>query len=144
MAELIKQFLQHYLSEKNNWKAILLQNWPTIIGNLRDRVTLEKIHDDLLVLGVCDSSWMQELYLLSPVILQTINASLDQPRIKRLRFKQIGRKKEINKKQKKQQQKKQISIELTKKEKTALETIDDQQLKKALKRFLVRCYQEKL
>ena len=143
MAKLIKQFLQHYLSEKNNWKALLLQNWSTIIGDLRDRVTLEKIYEDLLVLGVYDSSWLQELYLLSPVILQTINASLDQPRIKRLRFKQIGRKTAINKKQKKQYQKKQVNIELTKKEEKALNTIDDQQLKKALKRFLIRCYQEK-
>lgn len=143
MAAFIKQFLTSYLSQEKNWKALLLANWPTIIGNLHDRVTLEKIHDDLLVLGVYDSSWLQELYLLSPVIVQTINSNLDRPRIKRLRFKQIGRKKE-QKKSCITAKQKIVSIVLKKKEQQALETIEDKQLRDVLKKYLVRCYQEKV
>lgn len=139
----IKNFLTTYLAHEKNWKAQLLANWQTIIGNLGSRVTLEKIHEDLLVLGVNDSSWLQELYLLSPVILETINASLDQPRIKQLRFKQIGRKKQTKKIDEKKLE--QLStINLKKKEEIALDAIQDEQLREFLKKYLIRCYQEKL
>jgi hypothetical protein len=139
----IKNFLTTYLAHEKNWKAHLLANWKTIIGNLADRVTLEKIYDDLLTLGVNDSSWLQELYLLSPIILETINANLDQPRIKHLRFKQIGRKKEIKKINEKKIE--QINtIDLKKKEQIALDAIQDEQLREFLKKYLIRCYQEKL
>ncbi|MGE0206962.1 MAG: DUF721 domain-containing protein [Candidatus Babeliales bacterium] len=144
MPHLIKEFLTSYIAEQKNWKALLLQQWPTIIGTLRERVTLEKIEDDMLVLGVYDSSWMQELYLLTPVILQTINANLDQPRIKRLRFKQVGRKK--NKETGKEFSQKvnpETKILLTQQENDALANIKDEHLRDVLKKFLIRCYQEK-
>lgn len=142
MPELIKQFLKNYLSQNTHWKALLLQNWPSIIGDLGNRVTLEKIQDDLLVLGVTDSSWLQELYVLSPVILQTINGNLDQPRIKRLRFKQLGRKKKNQHTPEYTSKKIETDVTFKKKEQEALNAIEDDQLRTALKKFLIRCYQE--
>jgi hypothetical protein len=87
---------------------------------------------------------MQELYLLSSTLLETINRNLDQPRIKQVRFKLIGKK----------EQKKQTgtappykdepkTITLTPTELKALERITDSDLRTALQSFLIRCYQEK-
>ncbi len=138
------QLLNFITAKTENWKIQLLQQWPSIIGDLANRVTLEAIAKDTLVLGVYDSSWLQELYILSPIILKTINASLDQPHIKRLRFKQVtkkARKKTMNNTQIAQSIK---SIPLTKKEELALTHIKDDALRMALKKFLFRCQQERV
>ena len=121
------------------WKLNLIKNWPSIIGSLHDKVSLQKIHATRVVLGVHDSSWIQELYLLSKLILKKINNSLDQPRILTIRF-QCIEKKEI-----KAQQKTKIvvkkKIELKPQEFKALEKINDPQLSDALQGFLQRCLQ---
>ena len=121
------------------WKLNLIKNWPSIIGSLHDKVSLQKIHATSVVLGVHDSSWIQELYLLSKLILKKINNSLDQPRILTIRF-QCIEKKEI-----KAQQKTKIvvkkKIELKPQEFKALEKINDPQLSDALQGFLQRCLQ---
>ena len=56
-----------------NWKFQLVTNWPTIVGSLAARMHIEKIEHDSIIIGVCDSAWLQELYLLSDVLLQKIN-----------------------------------------------------------------------
>ena len=48
---------------------------------------LEKIEGNTLIIGVYQASWLQELYLLSTVLLKTINNNLKYPYIKKLRFK---------------------------------------------------------
>ncbi len=148
MAKKLKELLPSVLKQTNNWKIDLLANWPSVIGNLKTKVTLEKIQDNCLVLSVADACWLQELYLLSPVLLRAINQKLDQPRIKRLRFKQSGIKKTPvaksdfgNEKKRKRQELKNITI--SPKEKIALKKIKDKHLAAAMKRFLTRCYQEK-
>lgn len=131
------------LKTENSWKIDLLQNWSDIIGSLNTKVKLEKIQDSTLVLSVADACLLQELYLLSPILLRTINEKLDQPRIKRLRFKQAGIKKIKRKQASPQKRKKLNNVILSSKEEAALEKIEDKQLGNALKRFLIRCYQEK-
>ena len=120
MARPIKNLLTSFLKTEKNWKIQLLKNWPDIIGTLGSKTQLEKIGETTLTLSVQDSCWLQELYLLSPILLKTINQKLDRPRIKRLRFKQAGKKKK--RKKKVTQQKKQIArvYELTIREKSAL------------------------
>ncbi len=138
----IKSILHTLVSPHNSWKHQLLQNWHTIFGNLSTKITLEKIYDNTLVLGVLDSCWMQELYLLSPLLLNKINENLDQPYIKQVRFKQTGIKKE-NKKLTMQRtaiSKKQFSLSPI--EERALKKINDPQLRNALKAFRIRCQQE--
>ncbi len=139
----IKKFLTTLLPAQHNWKLTLLQQWHTIMGNLRTHVTLEKMSDDTITLGVFNSSWMQELYLISPTILETINKNLDQPRIKQIRFKQI-----VQRKNKKivvslpsKPQERQVSLTVT--EKNALATIQDPELRQSLYHFLVRCQRER-
>ena len=131
------------MNTEHSWKIDLLQNWPDIIGSLKTKVNLEKIQDSTLVLSVTDACLLQELYLLSPILLKRINEKLDQPRIKRLRFKQAGIKKVKRKRAPVQKKKRLTTVVLSTKEQNALKKIEDQELGDALKRFLIRCYQEK-
>jgi hypothetical protein len=142
MTKTMKSLVQNIFAHQDNWKIKLLQNWPDILGNLSTKVHLEKINDDSLVLGVADSCWMQELYMLSPLLLRTINKKLDAPRINSLRFKKVGIKKE--KKQKTYVRKKQhfIAPPLLPKEQQALKKIKDPALSAAIQNFLRRCQQE--
>lgn len=143
MIKNIKDLLPGLLQHQDNWKLQLLSSWPTIFGPLSSKVHLEKIHDDTLVLGVQDSCWLQELYLLSAVLLKTINETLDAPRIKHLRFKTIGIKKSSQPQQQKRIPVPQRKVILSANEQRALLNIKDEQLRSALKDFLIRCYQEK-
>lgn len=137
----LKNFIHSYLSHQSDWKLALIKEWPEIIGNLASKVSLEKVGDDTVILGVSDSCLMQELYLLSPLLITTINKKLDQPRIKQIRFKQAGRKKKKAEIQIKEiEPEKEIS--LSTREKHALNVIQDPALRAALKAFRIRCYRE--
>jgi len=137
----LKDLLLTIICPKKNWKTFLLYNWNDIIGALHTKVRIEKIYDDTLILGVFHSAWMQELYLLSPLIIKTINEKLEQPHIKQIRFKQSGIKQAIYKKQKNKMLYK-INVQLTKKEEYILTKITDPTLREALKSFRMRCYRE--
>lgn len=143
MASPLKNLLQTIINPEKNWKTILLYQWRDIIGNLHNKVHIEKIYDDTLVLGVFHSSWMQELYLLSPLIIKKINEKLEHPHIKQIRFKHMSDKKKLNKKTK-------IGIihkkdvQLSKQDESILAKISDPTLRDALKAFRIRCYRESL
>lgn len=145
MAQSVKTILDSYFSSQENWKIQLLNNWDTIIGKLKDHVCLEKIYNDALILGVYNSHWMQELYLLSHVILKTINDALDKPRIKKIHFKFIEtkKKKRESKQTKSVQLQPETSIIIARKDLLALEKISDEQLRSVLHDFLIRCYRER-
>jgi len=142
MAQHIKKLLNSLVCPRNNWKLKLLYNWQDIIGKLHEKVVIEKIYEDTIVLGVFDSCWLQELYMLSPLLLKTINEKLDQPRIKQVRFRQTGlkQKKKQNKVPRTQYAQKQIHLTST--EQRVLEHINDPTLRRALQAFRIRCYRE--
>lgn len=132
-----------------SWKLNLIKNWPIIVGNLHEKVFLQKINATSVVLGVYDSSWMQELYLLSKLILKKINSNLDRPRIETLRFQCIEssyaqtRTNKALALRKSAAEKENTPIcqkfVLKPKELLALHKIKDQQLSLALQGFLQRC-----
>lgn len=138
----ITQLLDTVFKQNADWKIYLMAHWPKIIGNLAPYVTLEKVLDETIILGVKDSTWMQELYMLSHVLLNKINQSLEQPHIKHIKLRQSSYKKKYipHKTRKKQTE---YIHKLTFKEKKALEKIHDQELNKALEKFLIKCYQVK-
>lgn len=144
MVRSLSDCVRAVLPEQHTWKVQLLSSWDRIMGGLGTKVRLEKIEGDTLVLGVPDACWMQELYLLTPIILANINKNLDQARIKQLRFKRAGtyaRPQRVAKD-------KLTSVEraqrtLTAHEERALDKIEDQQLREALLCFLRRCDREK-
>lgn len=139
MAKSIKELLPTFLHDES-WQRSLLRNWPTIIGEVHTKVRLEKIEGDTLVLGVYDACWLQELYLLTPLLLTTINQNLDQPRIKHLRFKRSVAKKNSSAPQ--PVPKPTTTYQLTDRQQQTLATIKDEQLRNALRNFLIRCNKE--
>ena len=143
MTVAIKDILPSILGEQRSWQLNLIANWSLIVGNLKAKVQLVKILDDTVIIGVVDACWLQELYLLSPVLLKAINQNLDQPRIKHLRFKTIGIKKQIHKATSAATVGPEKPYELSVHEKKALTAIKDPQLRKALQEYLIRCYREK-
>lgn len=140
----LKQILQGVFKQEN-WKLQLLSNWDTIVGNLADKMRIDKIEGSTLYIGVYQSSWMHELYLLSAVLKKTINNCLDKPRINHIRLKYAS-KKESTQPKKILKQKKVIfePISLSSKEEHALVNIKDEELKKALHSFLSRCHYQKV
>ena len=142
MAKNIKELLPSLLKQDDNWKFVLLDSWQSILGALSTKVTLEKIQDDTLILGVQDSCWLQELYLLSNVLIKTINQALDKPRIKNLRFKTTGIKK-VKLAHAQPLKRSNKVVKLSTKENQTLTSIKDEQLRDVLKNFLIRCYNEK-
>jgi predicted nucleic acid-binding Zn ribbon protein len=142
MAADLKNLLQTLINPQNNWKTDLLYRWHDIIGSLHSKVRIEKIHDDVLILGVSHSCWMQELYLLSPLLLKTINEKLDQPYIKQIRFKQMGSVPQRKNVRISTATKKKKDVTLTKQDERTLAQIADPALRDVLRAFRIRCYQE--
>lgn len=139
----IKTLLSSFIRSQQGWKFKLLKEWNTLMGPLANNVTLEKVYNDKVVLGVSDSCWLQELYLLSSTILQTINESLDEPHIKHLHFKQVPKKKSKKKHETVIYETKRAQHPtLNRSEKMALTRVTDPHLKQALESFLIRCQQE--
>jgi len=137
---LLADLIDNVLDKDQQWKYQLLANWQGIFGKFGDKVYLEQIKNDTVILAVYDACWMHELYTLSDILLAAINEKLDKPYVKRLRFKQ-GKKKPqphiihaalkpylYNQK-----------IVLTERQQKALATIKDPALASALHDFLVRC-----
>ena len=97
MTHNIHNLVTKLIGDEHSWKLQLLNNWQRINGDLHPHVRLEHVKEDTLILGVYDASWLQELYLLSNVLLKTINRNLNTPRIKKLQFKQVVKtRKKIN------------------------------------------------
>lgn len=126
----------------NSWKTKLLTEWPTIVGNLNDKITLEKIHGDTLIIGVYETSWLQELYMLSSVLIKTINSHLDKPYIKRIRLKYATKNNtpsSLTKTKKMPPVIERKKITLNALESRTLLKIKDKDMREALHLFLSRC-----
>ena len=143
MASSIKTILDTLLSKQDNWQVQLLTHWPSIMGSMKTNVQLLKIYNDTLVIGVMDSCWLQELYLLTPVLLRQINEKLDKPRITALRFKALGIKEKSIKRNKDYRTCLSKNVQLNAQEKERLAAIKDEQLRESLKQYLYRCQREK-
>lgn len=148
MAISLKDLLQEIIPHKTSWKAELQHNWKHIIGHLAEHVQLIKVYDHTLLLGVKDSSWLQEMYLLSPLLIETINKSLDKPYINKLHFKNVGDDEQIQQpmapqpKVKNPQLQRPIKHHLTNFQQDTLDKVEDPELRETLKELLLTCYQE--
>jgi hypothetical protein len=139
----IDAIIPNLFDQEHQWKYQLLSNWRNIFGTMSDKLYLERINNDVLILAVYDACWMQELYSLSPLLLDTINKTFDKPYIKQLRFKRAGIR--PKKEQKNTGYEKHVTYKpytLTYQEERALASVKDTQLAKALRDFLTRCYNE--
>jgi len=144
MSTPIKDILPFILDHNANWRIRLLKNWESIWGNLSTKVHLERIDKHQLTIGVHDSCWLQELHMLSHLLIHTINKVLGSEQIKKLRFKKVEQKKvhTLGNTQLLNNKKSTHPVLLSSKEQSALNLIKDPHLSKALKQFLIRCYKE--
>ncbi|HXW86077.1 MAG TPA: DciA family protein [Candidatus Bathyarchaeia archaeon] len=128
-------------ADSNDWKKTLFAQWPTIIGALNNKISIEKITDNnVLILGVQNSCWLQEVYFLADTLQAKINQALGAYHIKQIRFKIKGVKKQKTQKVQKTVSQPVIHAMLTLAEQQALEKISDGALKDALRAFCVRCH----
>ncbi len=140
----LKQVIDGLLDPSKDWRFYLLAHWNAIMGSLAVRVRLEKIEiaqeQAILFLGVYESVWLQELHMLSAVLIRSINNKLGQPYIKQVRLSLVIKQKDTSKKYKKTvlgySQPKTI---LSEKEQKALSSISNSDLQKTLHTFLLRC-----
>jgi Dna[CI] antecedent DciA-like protein len=143
MSKPLHEILPTVFNTTHTWKFQLLRQWHEILGKLSHVVHLEKIEQTTLVLGVNDSCWLQELYLLSPLILTTINKKLENAPIKQLRFKLASIKKSKSYEPRLAVLPQIEDRTLHSTEQQALQRIKDPELQRVLKQFLIRCYTEK-
>lgn len=140
----ISELLNNYISEKNEWKIKLFNNWDKVIGNLKNKVIILKVENKLLVLGVTHPAWAQELFMLSDLLKNRINSLFEKEHIKYIRFKTLKFKQNkfqnINKENIKFEKKNKVKkLALNKKEYKALTKIKDEELKASLKKLFLRC-----
>jgi hypothetical protein len=130
------------------FKRKLLVNWPEISGKLSTRMCIERVQQRMVVLGVYDTAWMQELYCMSDLLLAQINKFIGEAYFTELRFRYVNQPKiKLDKLNsginitgaKNLVILKPVIIKLNLQEQTTLKKITDPELRLALKNFLVRC-----
>ncbi|MBU1008052.1 DUF721 domain-containing protein [Candidatus Dependentiae bacterium] len=89
MPKRIGTILTNIIPNEHLWKIKLFGYWETIIGNLKEKVRIEKLTETSLTIGVCHPTWAQELFLLSPMLKQKINTYLQENKIKNIQFKTV-------------------------------------------------------
>ncbi|HLB94171.1 MAG TPA: DciA family protein [Candidatus Babeliales bacterium] len=130
------------------FKRKLLVNWPEISGKLSTRMCIERVQQRMVVLGVYDTAWMQELYCMSDLLLAQINKFIGEAYFTELRFRYVNQPKiklnQVNSGASVTCAKipaviKPVIIKLSVQEQATLKKIIDPELRLALKNFLVRC-----
>lgn len=144
MTRHIKTLLPNFINRSTNWQHQLLQNWHHIVGPLHQQVVIEKIIPPLLILGVQDSCLLQELYLLSPILLRKITETLDHDHIKQIRLKLASTPMHLAPKRRESSvhQKKHMGIPMPITHQNALKKITNPALREALEKFWLHCFQE--
>lgn len=82
----LAEYLNTALPQPNDWQTLLARGWTTAVGELAKHMRLEQIRGNLLIVGVYDSHWISELFMLAPRIMQEINGFLGGPYIAQIRF----------------------------------------------------------
>lgn len=143
MAIILKELITDVLKVKLDWHISILENWDKIVGYLSNYTHVCNIKDDTIFLGVYESVWMQELYLMSEHLISSINEYLGASRIKYIRFKLMAKKKHTEDKShgKPILSKVSVPLHLSDAQIFALNAIKDEDLKKSLISFLERSLQ---
>lgn len=126
------------------WKIKLFNGWDAIIGKLKGKVRIEKITENSITLGVCHSTWAQELFFLTPTLKKKINKILQEEKIKNIHFKTVkfngnGSTRGMAPSTEATSHSQQIMHSLSIIEHSRLESIDNEDLANALEKFYIRC-----
>lgn len=147
MAILLNNILEKILNHNNDWRFKLIKNWDKVACGLATRIRLESIFATTVVIGVYEAHWMQELFLLSNIILDNINKVTINYKVTNIKFKLVSADKKINQKKYNLNKSCTNSIMrapavLNETQKLALKRLNNQDLENVLISFLARC-QEK-
>jgi hypothetical protein len=138
MATLLKDIVPQILSQ-DGWQMKLTRQWNEAVGPLNTRIRLEKIYEDTLVVGVYEQHWMQELYLLSPLLKDSINKFLGEQCIEHLRFVLVEDKQKTPRKPKPKLLVRPKTIMLSSGQKKVLSEINDEEFRNMLIDYWGRC-----
>ncbi|MFH1644699.1 MAG: DUF721 domain-containing protein [bacterium] len=98
MVKQINQFLNSIFPKQHSWKITIFQNWNSIIGDdLKNKVIIERIENDLLIIGVNHPALAQELFLNSENLRTKINNLFEKEKIKKIQFRYISKKQSLKK-----------------------------------------------
>lgn len=82
----LAECLNTALPRSDDWQTSLARGWTTAVGELATHMRLEQIRGNLLIIGVYDSHWISELFMLAPRIVQEINGFLGGSYVAQIRF----------------------------------------------------------
>ena len=134
-----KNLVAHIISPKTPpWKMQLITDWPLIMGNLHVHARVEKVYDQAVLLGVYDTCWVQEMHLLSNIIIKKINHHLGGAYINQIRLKYV-QKHEFRNIMSINQASTTSQRAISPQEAKVLLTITDPELRNAMQAFLMRC-----
>jgi glutaredoxin-related protein len=139
----IADILQNIVSPEVAWKVNLFKSWPDIVGKLADKVTIFAIEQDRLVLQTMHPAWAQELNFLSPLILEKISGLVGPNVIRTISFKIIRRQaaqfaQHATRNGNPLHSLATSSYVMTKQEAAKLDVLQDEQLRTALRDYLLR------
>lgn len=88
IGEAITNFLERSGISRRVEQASVIPEWPELVGQQIAQVTepLSIARDGTLFVAVKTSAWMNELSLLEPQLLSSINAKADRARVARIRW----------------------------------------------------------
>lgn len=92
MEQHISNLVQNLFLRYDDWRFTLIKSWPSIFGPLSQHTRLEKVDGSTLIIGVYDPHWMQELHLLSPTLIASVNNHLQKQVVTNVKFKLAQRK----------------------------------------------------
>ena len=81
------KIVEKIVSKHNLWKIHVFQAWSKIMGGLKNKVKIEQIEGDSIILGVKHPAWGQEISFFSSTIKKRINEEIKETRIKSIKIK---------------------------------------------------------
>jgi hypothetical protein len=143
MSKPIGSLLTNVIPAEHLWKLKIFGCWKSIIGNLQNKVRIEKISDTSITLGVTHATWAHELFLISPMIKNKINEALKEEKIKSIHFRIVP----FGQKNSKSKKTERITIleehNLSIIEHSHLEKLKNKDLANILAQFYIRCKNQK-
>jgi hypothetical protein len=147
MIKTLKNLMLQAIPADQRWKMIVLEHWPSIIGDLHSRVFISKIEGSTLFLSASHPAWAQELSYLEPAIKKNINDLFKKPVITSIRFVCQNRHKQgetrVSKPIQKAPEQSCVDVILSPEEKRTLAPITNSELQSELEAYLIRCKKHK-
>ncbi|MBL4588437.1 DUF721 domain-containing protein [Candidatus Babeliales bacterium] len=147
----VHHILFNIIPTEFRWKFLLLNQWSDIIGSLEGKVHIKQIHEHVILLSVSHPCWAQELLMMSNMLKRKINKVIGCDTIKEIRFSyksfvkhELKKKTPLHNNSLSDRQLSLLSSTMTNHETEALNTIQEPELQKILKKFYATCKRKQI